>query len=87
LIEQLAQMADVIPQALKPKTFEELKHMTAGKKPCQRCGQKDSTHTISMTAAKVGQGRGGVVAQIQRVPVCEGCGVELFAVIKKALKA
>ena len=72
------------PMEMKPSTFEELKLL--GFQTCRRCGNARSTHTISVTAAKVGAGRGAVVSQIQRTPVCEKCGVDIFSVIKRALK-
>jgi hypothetical protein len=80
-------MNEAIEREMKPKTFEELKAMGKTPQQCRRCGQKRATHTLSMTAAAIGQSRGSTVSQIQRAPVCEPCGVEVFGVVKKALKA
>ena len=71
----------------KPTTFEELKQLDLGKTQCKRCGQKTATHAISMTATEKQAKKGVVVMSMKRVPVCEQCGVELFAVVKKALRA
>lgn len=70
---------------IKPKTFADLKELTSVPQ-CRRCSQRTATHTLNMTAAKIGTGRGSTVAQISRTPLCEQCAVEIYAVVKKALK-
>jgi hypothetical protein len=75
---------DTEAEFIKPRSFDELKVMPI---TCKRCGGHPATHTLSMTVAQVGKGRGSVVTQVPRVPVCESCGVDVFLVFKKALKA
>ena len=69
----------------KPKSFQDYRDMARKLTMCQRCGGRRATHTISVTAAKLGER--GIEAQIRRVPTCEQCGVEILAFAKKALKA
>jgi ribosomal protein L37E len=82
--EELTRAAD---RPVKPTTFAELKAHAKASTACRRCGAVGATHTISVTAAVLGQGRGSIVTQLPRVPVCEQCGVDVFSVIKRALKA
>lgn len=70
---------------IKPKTFQDLRDMAKELTMCQRCGSRRATHTISITAAKLGER--GIEGQVRRVPTCEQCGVEVLAFVKKALKA
>lgn len=79
-------MNEAIERELKPKTFEELKQMTVAQVMCRRCGQKQATHAISMSATEKQAKRGVLVATIKKVPVCEPCGTDLFVVIRKALR-
>jgi len=72
-----------VAEALKPKTFEELK---AQPTQCKRCGNRVATYTLSMTVGVMGKGRGSTVTTIPKVPVCEQCGVDVYAVVKRALK-
>jgi hypothetical protein len=75
--------SDSVVEALKPKTFEELKAQPV---TCKRFGNRAATHTLSMTVAEIGKGSGSTVTNIPKVPVCEPCGVDVFAVVKRALK-
>ena len=68
----------------KPKTFDELKLISV--RSCRRCGSH-ATHTLSVTAAELGAGKGATVATLPRTPVCEACAVEIFMVVRRALKA
>jgi hypothetical protein len=68
----------------RPTTFEELKQLPT---TCKRCGNNTATHTLSLTVALLGQGRGSTVTTLPRVPVCEGCAVKVFVVVKDALKS
>lgn len=70
---------------VKPRTFAELKEVANATITCQRCGQRPATHSLSMTAAKLGSAR-AIEAMLRKVPVCEPCGVEVFALFKRALK-
>jgi hypothetical protein len=70
----------------KPTTFAELKDQAQANVACRRCGTVGATHTLSLTAARLGAGRGATVTQIQKVPVCEKCGVDIVVVVKRALK-
>lgn len=78
-------MSDVLPDP-KPKTFEELRQLTLADTTCRRCNQRKATHAISMTATEKQAKKGVVIMTIKKVPVCEQCGVELFSVVKKALR-
>lgn len=69
----------------KPKSFQDYRDMARELTMCQRCANRRATHSISVTAAKLGER--GIEAQIRRVPTCEQCGVEILAFAKKALKA
>jgi hypothetical protein len=70
----------------KPRTFEELKQLSMADTSCRRCNTRKATHAISMTATEKQAQKGVVVMTMKKVPVCEQCGVELFAVVKKALR-
>jgi hypothetical protein len=75
--------ATALEQA-KPTTFEQLKRQPI---QCKRCGHATATHTLTLTVAEVGKGRGSTVTNLPRVPVCEGCAVKVFVVVKDALKS
>jgi ribosomal protein L32 len=70
-----------------PKTVEELKEQAAALKRCSSCRQRQATHTVSVTLAKLGAGRGAVEFTVPRVPVCESCGSQAVGLAKRALKA
>jgi hypothetical protein len=70
-----------------PKSIEELKTQASALKRCSACRQRQATHTVSMTLAKLGAGRGAVEFTIPKVPVCEACASQTVGLAKRALKA
>ena len=70
-----------------PKTIEELRAQATALKRCSACRQRQATHTVSVTVAKLGAGRGAVEFTIPRVAVCEACGAQVAGLAKRALKA
>lgn len=69
-----------------PKSIDELKEQAAALKRCSSCRQRQATHSISVTLAKLGVGRGSTEFAMQRVPVCEPCGAQVAGLARRALK-
>jgi hypothetical protein len=78
---------DVVGEVPLPRTIEELRSQANALKRCSACRQRQATHTISVTLAKIGGGRGAVEFTIPRVPVCEACGAQVAGITRRALKA
>jgi hypothetical protein len=78
---------DVIGKLPLPNTIQELKEQAAALKRCSACRQRQATHTVSVTIAKLGAGRGATEFAIQKVPVCEPCAAQVGGLTKRALKA
>lgn len=69
-----------------PKSIEELRVQASAMKRCSACRQRQATHTVSVTLAKLGAGRGSVEFTVPKVAVCEPCGAQVVGIAKRALK-
>jgi ribosomal protein L32 len=78
---------DVTGEPPLPRTIEELKEQAAALRRCSACRQRQATHTVSITLARLGRGRGATEFTIPRVAVCESCGAQVVGIAKRALKA
>jgi hypothetical protein len=78
---------DVIGEVPLPRSIEELRDQSKALKRCSACRQRQATHTVSLTLAKLGAGRGAVEFTLPRVPVCEICGAQVAGIARRALKA
>lgn len=70
-----------------PKSIEELRTQASALKRCTACRQRQATHTVSVTLAKLGAGRGSTEFTIPKVAVCEPCAAQVVGLAKRALKA
>lgn len=77
---------DALGEIPLPKTIDELRLQARATKRCQACRQKPATHTVSLTLAELGAGRGSTAFTIPKVPVCESCGAQVAGIARRALK-
>jgi hypothetical protein len=79
--------SEVIGELPLPKSIAELREQGNALKRCSACRQRQATHTISLTLAKLGVGRGATEFTLHRVAVCEACGSQVAGLARRALKA
>jgi hypothetical protein len=73
-------------QQVSPRSFKELSELSP-QLACNHCGERRSTHAISITVAKLGGGKGAIEKQIRAKPVCEQCAVKIWLINSKALRS
>jgi hypothetical protein len=68
-----------------PATFAELNGDAGDDKACRRCHEKQATHSLTISVAKLGQQPGGKVAT-RRGRFCEACAVRIYGPVARALR-
>lgn len=70
-----------------PLTIAELRTQSQRMRRCTVCRKEQATHSVSVTIARLGAGRGSVEFTVPKVPVCESCGAQVVGITRRALKA